>query len=639
MSFRSLGNSRTFLTLIFAPLIIVSVLGKLFLVDRTLFSLFDHFMLLVPEVCLYLFLIIVLDKVAILFNENASRWKRSLPVILAYTVFINFLILETVGLAYRIVTGGHDFDYSLIFHTIGNIQDLWPVFEAEFGANMLRLIVAGCVLSLIGLFFPVRHAVKRTNRNSLEGMYTATLIGLLLAYGATERWNEFPVRPGKPVIRENPKPISYLAIERSLKKSWLKAIAKDAQPIRQGYSKEPIVKWAEHGISKKYNVAIVVMESTGRSQATLGQEKIMPFLEGVADEGTEFLNAQTFMSHTSKSLVSIMCGVEPSLNMPILAGKLSNGIIAKCLPEILGDLGYETAYFSPVLGSFEHRRKFVQNAGFSEQFLKEDISLTGYEEVSFFGYEEDVLLTPIDAWLSERGKEPFLFSILSLMPHHPYVVPSDFDKQYFSENAELDGHINALRYQDQFLKKLFDRFQKNKVLEDTIFIIVGDHGEAFGEHGINQHDTVPYNEVLNVPMVIYGPNVTKGVTVSTPVSLLDVLPTSLKLVGATIESGGEGYAGKDAFVRTPDDEIFSYCYRDKYCGTLRIGDWKYIHYFGFKEDELFNLSQDWNERLSLVTEHPEKALTMKEKYISYIRELEVYQSNYFGETSQWMKLR
>ena len=52
--------------------------------------------------------------------------------------------------------------------------------------------------------------------------------------------------------------------------------------------------------------------------------------------------------------------------------------------------------------------------------------------------------------------------------------------------------MNAVRYVDFFVKSLIDQYESAGLTDETLFIIVGDHGEAFGEHGRFTHDDVLY---------------------------------------------------------------------------------------------------------------------------------------------------
>jgi len=100
--------------------------------------------------------------------------------------------------------------------------------------------------------------------------------------------------------------------------------------------------------------------------------------------------------------------------------------------------------------------------------------------------------------------------------------------------------------------------------EKTIFCVVGDHGEAFGEHGKRGHDQIPFEEVLRIPFCLRAPLLAVGGTkVSVPTSSIDFTPTVLGLLG--FETAGAGFDGLDALQPIPKDR------RVHFAGWVREG--------------------------------------------------------------------
>jgi arylsulfatase A-like enzyme len=62
-------------------------------------------------------------------------------------------------------------------------------------------------------------------------------------------------------------------------------------------------------------------------------------------------------------------------------------------------------------------------------------------------------------------------------------------------------------------------------------VLLSDHGEAFGEHNVARHGTAYHQEQLHVPLVFRGPGIPDDETIDAPVSLVDVAPTILGLLG------------------------------------------------------------------------------------------------------------
>jgi arylsulfatase A-like enzyme len=67
-------------------------------------------------------------------------------------------------------------------------------------------------------------------------------------------------------------------------------------------------------------------------------------------------------------------------------------------------------------------------------------------------------------------------------------------------------------------------------------VILGDHGEGFGEHGLKQHDNTIYDEGLHIPFLIHDPRRPESRRIEAPVTELDVLPTMADLLGFRIRA-------------------------------------------------------------------------------------------------------
>jgi lipoteichoic acid synthase len=350
----------------------------------------------------------------------------------------------------------------------------------------------------------------------------------------------------------------------------------------------------------KRNVVIIFLEST-RARSTTPYNKDIdttPFLNELSKESLMAERAYAVVPHTSKALVATLCGVAPPLDDEKTESE-PDVIPARCIADLLKEQGYRTSFFQSATEDFERRRMLVENLGHEDFFPIEAMSKEGFQEANYFGYEDNIMLEPSRTWLEENGDEgPFLATYLTVTPHHDYVVPDRYGKKHFAEDEELNKYLNTVRYQDFFLKNLFEQYKELGLYEDTIFIVLGDHGEGFEEHGLKQHDNVIYNEGLHIPLFIHDPRRPKSGTIEAPVNEFDVLPTVADLLGFEIRGGT--YPGSSMLSPLEERTLMASCYHERTCLASIKGDEKYIYHYGNKGEEFFDLSEDPLEKNNII---------------------------------------
>jgi arylsulfatase A-like enzyme len=381
------------------------------------------------------------------------------------------------------------------------------------------------------------------------------------------------------------------------------------------------------------NVVIVVLEST-RARSTTAYEKDLnttPFLAELAEESLLFERAYAVVPHTSKALVASLCGVPPPLDTRRTESE-PDAIPARCLPELLEEHGYRTAFFQSATENFERRPQLVENFGYEDFFSTEDMNKEGYDKANYFGYEDDIMLPSSERWLEENGDEPFFATYLTVTAHHNYVVPDTYGKRKFAEDDELNRYLNTVRYQDFFLRNLIDQYKELGLYEDTTFIVFGDHGEGFEEHGLKQHDNTIYEEGLHIPFVIHQPGRWEdGATVAPAVNEIDLLPTVADLLGYGVRGGA--YPGASMLSPPEDRTLMASCYHEHTClASIKDGE-KYIYHYGNRADEYFDLSEDPYERNNVIEEQSEAKIEgLREDLLSWEGRVEAsYEKQTSGE--------
>lgn len=350
------------------------------------------------------------------------------------------------------------------------------------------------------------------------------------------------------------------------------------------------------------NIVLIVLESVGHKNTTLGDPAVpsTPNLVALAEKGLLVEEAWAVVPHTSKALVTTLCGNWPKLVSDIREAQVG-GLPNRCLPELLESVGYRTAFFQTARESFEYRAELTHRMGFDFFRARDQLRRSGFDKVNYFGIEDRAMIAPGLEWTQAVRDQPFFATYLTLTSHHDYGVPTSFEKLDFPGiEGRREEHLNAVRYVDTFVGELIQAYEDAGYGDDTLFVVLGDHGEAFGEHGRSQHDLVIWEEGLRIPMLLYGPGVLGGRTgvVEGPRQQIDVLPTLIEVAGARFTAGthpGTSLLGPVP----PDRELFHSCWRTHRCLATREGDRKFIDHYQQSPAQLFDLAADPKERTDL----------------------------------------
>jgi lipoteichoic acid synthase len=164
-----------------------------------------------------------------------------------------------------------------------------------------------------------------------------------------------------------------------------------------------------------------------------------------------------------------------------------------------------------------------------------------------------------------------------------------------------------VHYDDFWVKNIVELYKRLGLYEDTIFVIYGDHGEAFGEHGVYHHDGAIWEEGLRVPLIVHDPKRFEGgERVEGPAHHLDIAPTIVDTLGYEVV-GGE-YPGSTLFDLPEDRPLFFGCRPDLLSVARIRGHQKYIYHFGNQQDEYYDLKKDPLEENDLIGKVGKKEL-------------------------------
>jgi arylsulfatase A-like enzyme len=222
-------------------------------------------------------------------------------------------------------------------------------------------------------------------------------------------------------------------------------------------------------------------------------------------------------------------------------------------------------------------------------------------------------------WLDGPNPRPFFAWIHFYDAHAPYEPPEPFRSQH--PGRPYDG---AIAFADSQVGRLVAFLGARELLDRTIIVVMGDHGEGLGEHGEWTHALFAYDSVLRVPLVIRVPHArSSGRRVAAVVRSVDVMPTVLDLLGipapAAIDgvslvrmmSGSTAGSGLDAFAENMYPRLHL---RRAEIRVVRSGRFKLIE---GSRPELYDIELDPHELHDLHGSRP----ALEERLEHRLREL------------------
>ncbi len=431
----------------------------------------------------------------------------------------------------------------------------------------------------------------------------------------------------------------------------------------------PAACGAEDPGAPPYRHLLLISLDTTRADhiGCYGGRVATPVLDELAATGVQFAHANTAATTTLAAHTSLMTGTWPHTH-----GVIRNGFVVDeanvMLAEVLRDAGFHTA---AAIGSFAIAERFAIGQGFAH--FDEDFADPSAPDV----YRDErsaeevtaALLAHLDG-VGDSAERLFLFAHY-FDPHNPYAPPAPFDSDYSADGAPVtsdnddleaaasahqrvvtgqafghaplmafgfsglaqalvgsvgqpteldqrlaDAYAGEVAYMDAAIGKLLDGLRERGLYDETLIVVVGDHGETFWEHhDFWNHGLWVYETTVHVPLLIHCPDGRyAGVQVNEPVSSIDVFPTLCELLSVPVPQRCEGVSLVSAmegleFERGPvfvgatqpfrAEREDGWTNREKPV-CVRDGPWKYVRSRYNKVEQLFHLGRDPREQNDLL---------------------------------------
>ena len=318
-----------------------------------------------------------------------------------------------------------------------------------------------------------------------------------------------------------------------------------------------------------------------------GAESLTPNIDRLAEDGLSFAEAIAQSSWTKPAVASLFTGLLPPAHGVALR-EHALPARATTMAEALRAAGYMTAAFStnPWVS-----RSFGLDQGFLD-FVYLDAGRPGTHHAFSDEVNEEVF-----GWLDGASDRPFFLYVHTVDPHAPYTpprpdgslgggedpapVPSCREQRPLSEDARRDlveRYDDEVAFNDRSFGRLTEELRRRGLYDDSLIVLLSDHGEAFWEHRGWQHENFLYAEVLDIPLIVKPP---RGVAVRAAPGLaqqIDVLPTILDLLRLPALGGVQGrslVAQEDRSAARPGYAELQ-CPSGKRLAAVLAGPWKLI---------------------------------------------------------------
>ena len=272
---------------------------------------------------------------------------------------------------------------------------------------------------------------------------------------------------------------------------------------------------------------------------------------------------------------------------------------------------------------------------------------SGAGDSTYLQYDKDITSRGI-TWLEEEAKKnsdkPWALFVSLVCPHPPWIAPEQFFnlyphneiplplayiekvrsmhqgledfRRFFGVQGSFDeptlkkvtaAYYGMISYLDENIGKLLKTLEDTGLSKKTRVIYSSDHGESMGQKGLFSKCNM-YEESVEIPMILSGPDIPSGNEIAKPVQLLDIFPTILDATGVAAKDEDQELPGQSLVTLAngdiPERSILS---EQHSAGAksavymIRKGKWKYVHYVEGYPAQLFDLEADPDELQDLGT--------------------------------------
>ncbi len=355
---------------------------------------------------------------------------------------------------------------------------------------------------------------------------------------------------------------------------------------------------------EKPNIIIFTLDTTRADHLPIyGYTKTdTPVLNELAQRGIVFDECITAVTLTLPSHSSIFTGMFPTYHGIHING--NNALSPKqiTLAEEIKGKGYKTAAF---IGAFVLDARWGLKQGFD--YYDDNFNLEKFKTIDL-GRVQRPANEVIDSalkWLEKNKGNRFFTWIHLYDPHTPYAPPEPYFSEY-KDRGRVGLYDGEISFMDSQIGRVIDWLKINDLNKKTILILLGDHGEALGDHKEETHGYFIYDSTIRVPLIIVTPfKELQGERIKTQVRTVDIFPTVLDILNISYSNNIHGKTLIPLIFKNNEKDRYAYSeslapklqYNWGELYGLRTSKYKYIE---APRPEFYDLLKDPKELNNLI---------------------------------------
>jgi arylsulfatase A-like enzyme len=294
-----------------------------------------------------------------------------------------------------------------------------------------------------------------------------------------------------------------------------------------------------------------------------------PHIDRLAQDGVLFTQAFAQSTWTRASGASLLTSRYPSVHtlltlddalpatVPTIAEELKNAGFKTIAISAIGNISVDFGFgkgFDHFISLYKEEKVIKRRENFN--FTRLGWNKDNWDKKNFENQSARVPISTSEdinefvyPFLKENRKRDLFILIWSMDTHDPYFhrdpqmarfcssqevwTYKDILKPHIAEEINLFKAIyeDMIYYNDHHLGALIGKLKELELFDQTFFILTGDHGESFGEHGANGHGTPPYDEMIRIPLIMKFPKGRFQGRVTGLAQHIDLVPTILEFGG------------------------------------------------------------------------------------------------------------